>query len=64
MKLSDLWNELSGYPMSENVVIDATGIRIGRDDHIDVPVAADVVVTPTNPFTLRWDRDRHAFDVV
>ena len=39
MTVNDLWNLLSCHGPHETVVIDATGLRIGRHDHIDVPLA-------------------------
>ena len=40
MTANELWNELSAFGFNEKVQIDDTGLRIGRDGHIDVPMAA------------------------
>jgi len=42
MTANELWNELSAFGFNEKVQIDATGLRIGRDGHIDLPRAADL----------------------
>lgn len=42
MTAIELWNLLSSAGPRESVSIDATGIRIGRHDHIDVPVSPDL----------------------
>lgn len=49
MDVNELWNILSGLGPHEKVVVDATGLRIGRHGHVDVPVAPDCVVYVTVP---------------
>jgi len=53
MTANDLWNLLSCHGPNETVVIDATGLKIGRHGHIEVPSAGDRFI-----YRLEADLDR------
>jgi hypothetical protein len=42
MTAGDLFNQLSCYGPREEVTIDATGLKIGRHDHVDLDLAPEL----------------------